>query len=397
VLAAPALFKFGVGSASSASADAAALRSIADVLGADVEVREREHGAGWNRIRIAVHDATVPLVVDIVADTRRAPSRLAYLLPGGGLDFRSDFFTPTAHNVTHHLREHGYLVIGISPRENDATAADITAAWGLAAHKRDAHAVIDAIDTALHVPYDLLGHSAGAALALDLAANAPRRLRRVMVLDTTGPYEGALAERAAQARIALDALIEGGAYSTDPGLKGLLARAVADPNGASAVPRPVDPSTRFTHAGLAHFALVHTGRLPGLANWAYEQGFSAGTFAFGALPSEDRFTLAHTPLSVWANVTNALGGGLQPNALLRDLTGIWAGDEDTYRIDWAGIDAEVAWVNAALGRGDHPLGAELIRAGGNSRVRFGVVPGYGHGDVVWGADAGRDVWPLLLR
>jgi hypothetical protein len=29
-------------------------------------------------------------------------------------------------------------------------------------------------------------------------------------------------------------------------------------------------------------------------------------------------------------------------------------------------------------------------------VHYSVVPGYGHGDVVFGADAARDFWPVLV-
>ena len=52
-------------------------------------------------------------------------------------------------------------------------------------------------------------------------------------------------------------------------------------------------------------------------------------------------------------------------------------------------------MNAALGRGDHPHGAELIRQAGNENVRFTVVPGYGHGDPVWSTTAAEDYWELL--
>ncbi|MFE3204561.1 hypothetical protein [Embleya sp. NPDC059237] len=400
-LAAPVLLGPGMGGARAGTRDpaASAVERIGGALGdsgGELVVRGREHGPGWTRTTLELRDAAVPLVVDVVADTGHVPRRVAYLLPGGGLDFASNFFTPTAHNLAHHLRTHGYLVIGISPRENGATAADLSAEWGLTAHKRDARMVIDAVDAALRVPYDLLGHSAGAALALDLAADRAPRPRRVMVLDTTGPYEGDLAVRAARTRAALDAQLVAGVYANDPGLKGLLARAVGDPNGVSAVPRPVDPASRFTNAALAHFALIHTAKLPGAANWIYEQGFAAGTFAFGATPSDDRFTLTHGPLATWADATARLGGGLVPIALLRDLTAIWAGEESVYRIDWSAITAEVTWINTALGRGDRPGGANLIRDGGNAKVTFTVIPDYGHGDPAWSSTADRDVWRLLV-
>lgn len=400
-------FVVGGGSAAAATAPtdtspaAAASRAVAHALGPTARGIGYETGHGWLRLTFAVDggnggSGTVPFTVDVLADTTRPPRGAAYLLPGGGLNFAANFFTPRARNLAHHLRRQGQLVVGVTPREDAATLADITADWGLAAHTRDLRAVVGALDPVLRLPYQYAGHSAGAALALDAAAaDRSPRLRRVVVLDTTGPYVGELAARAAQSRDALQALIDRGVYGADGGLKGLLARAVADPDGASPVPRPVDPATRFTNAGLAHFALINTSVLPGTTNWIYKRGHSAGTYTFGATPPEDRFTLTHTPLSVWHDATAALGSGLVPNALLRDLTAIWAGDDATYPIRWDRIDAEVVWVNMALGRGDEPRGADLIRAAGNPAVSFRVVPDYGHGDPVWSTTAEHDVWPLL--
>ncbi|APU40344.1 hypothetical protein [Streptomyces sp. TN58] len=77
---------------------------------------------------------------------------------------------------------------------------------------------------------------------------------------------------------------------------------------------------------------------------------------------------------------------------MRDLAALWTGDDATYAIAWDRIGAEVVWINTELGRGGRPRGAELIRAGGNERVSFAVVPGYGHGDGVWAATAAADVW-----
>jgi hypothetical protein len=62
-----------------------------------------------------------------------------------------------------------------------------------------------------------------------------------------------------------------------------------------------------------------------------------------------------------------------------------------------GYRVAATWVNMALGRGDHPYGARLIEAGGNPHVTFTVVPGYGHGDPVWGGNAAHDIWPLFFR
>ncbi len=377
----------------SAAADTPAHR-VARALGADPA--RTFHGDGWTRLRLTLPDGPVPLGVDVLADTRRPPQGIAYLLPGGGLNFAANFFTPRDRNLAHHLRSQDLLVIGISPREDLAEPADLTASWGQAAHKADAATVIAAVDGALRLPYRLVGHSAGAALALDLAStNGSARLRRVVAIDTTGPYTGEQQARAARTRDVFRARIDAGALYGDTGLRGLVSRALTDPDGTSPVPRPPDPATRFTHAALAHFALTRTGSLPGDTNWIYRRGHGAGTFAFGATPLDDRFSLTRTPLTTWGAATRALGSGLVPHALLRDLAAIWAGDTTTYPFDWSGIRTEAVWVNAALGRGDEPHGAELIRAGGNRRVTFRVVPGHGHADPVWSGTADRDVWPHL--
>ncbi|MFD3516920.1 hypothetical protein [Streptomyces sp. NPDC058657] len=368
---------------------------IADALGAPGTATV-QYGPGWTHTRLTLHDGPVPLGVDVLAHTRHTPVGIAYLLPGGGLNFAADFFTPRAHNLAHRLCDERQLVIGISPREDLARPADLTAALGQAAHKADAAKVVRAVDRVLRLPYQLLGHSAGAVLALDLAStDRSPRLHRVVPLDTTGPYTGPEALRAARMRDALQAQLDNGVLYGDTGLTGLIARALTDPDGPSPVPRPVDPATRFTHAGLAHFALIRTSSLPGDTHWIYTQGYSAGSYTFADTPADDRFSLTHTPLSTWGEATSALGSGLVPHALLRDLAAIWAGDDTTYRLDWAGIRAPVVWVNMELGRGDEPHGAEAIRAGGNDDVTFRVVPGYAHADPVWSTTADRDVWPLL--
>ncbi|MFD6886090.1 hypothetical protein [Streptomyces sp. NPDC059957] len=354
-------------------------------------------GDGWIRLTLPLDDGgPAPVTVDVIADTRRAPRGIAYLLPGAGLNFGSAFFTPSDLNLAHRLRRDGLLVVGVTPREDAATAQDIGPDRGLAAHRRDLAAVVEALDGALGLPYQYVGHSAGALLGLDAAAHdASPRLTRVVALDTTGPYSGDLAVRAAQTRDVYEARLAEGAYATDPGLAALVARAVTDPAGPSEVPWPPDPGLRFTNAGLAHYVLVRTTLLPGPADWIHTQGHAAGSYAFGATPAADRFGLTHTPLATWHAAAAALGSGLVPTALARDLAAVWAGDEKTYAIGWERISAEVVWINTELGRGDHTRGPRLIRAGGNQQVRYTVVPGYGHGDPLWSDTAAADAWSLI--
>ncbi|RJL34352.1 alpha/beta hydrolase [Bailinhaonella thermotolerans] len=353
-----------------------------------------ERGDGWARTRVEVRDETWPLVVDVLVSTRRAPRRILYMLPGGGLNFEANYFTPRERNLAHFMRERGYLVIGITPREASLPAghngAEL-AGWGLAEHRRDVAKVVSAVDRALRMPYDVLGHSAGGALALDFAATAPGRLGRVLVIDTTGPYPpGDLRDRARASLAACRGLAERGVHGAGNSTGALIRAALTDPAGpAAAFPVRHPTGEPLTNAGAAHYALVHTAKTPGLFNWIYKQGIGAGSYAFGDVPARDRFALAHTPLTVFDEAFRRAGSGIVVTALLCDLFAVWAADP-SYSIDWAAIEAEVVWVNAGLGRGDHPEGAALI-----PRSVFKLVPGYGHGDPVWSATASRDFWPLL--
>ncbi|MFE9427287.1 hypothetical protein ACFYNO_30445 [Kitasatospora sp. NPDC006697] len=310
----------------------------------------------------------LPVRVDVFPVGAEAPKRVAVLLPGGGLNARASFAVARGRSLVEVLAGRGYLPVGITPRE-DAQDPSGAAGWGLAAHRADAERVLAGIERVVGLPYDLLGHSAGAALALDLAAQPGCAARRVLVLDTTGPYDPAtepqLAERAGRLCTQFQQLLAAGERVLDPGLKAAFAAGAGNPEVLAQL----------------EYALTRTAELPGPANWIYHRGHSAGGEALD--------------LEVWARAMAALGSGVQPVALLRDLAALWGGRSEVYRIDWAAIRAEVRWVNAELGRGDHDLAPRLIRAGG-ARVDYRVVPGLGHGDVVWSPLAENAVWPLLL-
>lgn len=80
---------------------------------------------------------------------------------------------------------------------------------------------------------------------------------------------------------------------------------------------------------------------------------------------------------------------------MRDLSAIWAAGDATYSIPWHHIRAEVLWLNTEHGRGDHPEGATLIRASGNPRVTYRILPNHGHADITWSESAANALVPLL--
>jgi hypothetical protein len=66
-----------------------------------------------------------------------------------------------------------------------------------------------------------------------------------------------------------------------------------------------------------------------------------------------------------------------------------------YVIPVENIKAEVIWLNAELGYAEHSYAAQQIAAAGNQRVTTAIIPGYGHGDMLWSATAAADVWSKL--
>src|SRR5262249_49840688 len=94
-----------------------------DALGGASPGGARESEPGWVRVQIEWHDEAHPLVLDVLASTAATPSRVLYMLPGGGLNFAGNFFTPRHNNLVHFMHRHGYLVVGVTPRENSLTPA----------------------------------------------------------------------------------------------------------------------------------------------------------------------------------------------------------------------------------------------------------------------------------
>jgi hypothetical protein len=338
------------------------IKSIVTATGGqEVEVSE---GDQWAHFRFIVPGDSAPLAVDVLADTGRQPEAITYMLPSGGLNFEANFFTPREQNLANHLRCEGRVVIGLGPREDIATAEEITAEWGQAEHRQDAQRIVDSVAQVLPLPYELLGHSSGALLALDMAAADPStRLRRVIALEIVGALTGASGDKAKKMVGVFRERLAEGVLSADLGLKGLIGQAVSDPDGVSAVKHPGQTDGYFTNVGLAHFMLINTGKMPGPLSWLYKQGYSAGMYTVGPSAAEDRFEPVHMPLSTWASIANAYGSGLVPIALQRDVSAAMAGDDTTYPLAWEKIQTEVIWINGALGIGSRGTDTGLSLAG----------------------------------
>lgn len=389
---------------------AAKMRSALERIGA-VRITKAQATTEWSRLQVELADEAIPLTLDIVFSLRGLPDRILYMLPGGALNFDSDFFTPEANNLAHFMRRQGYVVVGINPREDHPLTLEnpaVMADWGLAKRKQDIRKVISAVGAVLPLPYDLVGHSAGAMQALDYAATYSDRLGKVMAIDMDGPFdpatEATLVDNAERTYQAYLQLLQGGSYANTAfqNFKNLVIASTVAPLADSGVPRPIPGN--FTFEGLLHFAFIFTGLLPGDTTpytglsdgWYFSPGYFAGTYVFNADPALDQYALTHSPLEVAKTATLAVRSGLHPLATRRDTLAVFAGN-GAYPLDWAAIDEKVVWVNAELGFGNHDYGARLIRQGGNPSVTYTVVPGYGHADPVFSTTAEQDFWIHLVQ
>lgn len=386
----------------------AALRAV-DALHGSV-VRDEQTGSA-RRVQVAVRDERYPLVVDIVGSTTATVAKTVFLLPGGGQTVASSFLTPDGAGLAHHLAAAGALVVGVTPREAAVPpwllAGRAMAGWGIARHRRDIRAIVTRVQPAVGLPYDVLGHSYGATSALDYAA-VYDDLERVIALDIASPdlsTDPARARDARRTHAAHVTLIRAGVhadptYAVLPPLTALAAAAPRRSSGWSR--RSAGHPGAFTLEGLLYSGLIDSAPEPGIhtpitrlpGDWLMVRGALAGTYSFAPDPSRDTYAFTHTPLRTVRAAAARAGSGLIPTAFERDWWALSAGAPG-YAIDWAGIDEEVVWLNAELGYGNQLHGAELIRRAGNPRVTSGVVPGYGHADLLWSAGAARDVWSRL--
>jgi hypothetical protein len=377
----------------------------------DVEEKLVNEALTW--VEADYQDAPYPLTINVVSRKSPHPSRIIYLLTSSSLNFKGSFFTPVEEGLATFLANNGYLVVGVTPREDNVPLdADhqVMADWGMQQHRDDIRMIVEKIQGAVDLPYDMLGHSLGAICALDYAATfSDAAFGTVMALDAPSFDPVAQPEMLAAADLALDAyatLLEGGIYSetSATAFKELLILSGIAPDADSGQSRAaMGLPGNFTVNGLLHFAMIFTPYLDGIISelsglpqeWPMVAGHTAGHYEWGIDPLDDVFEMEHADLDRLRQMALATGSGISPMPLLRDYTAAIA-DRDEYRIDWSGIDERLIWINGEGGMGTQAHGAELVRAAGNTNVTVSVIPGYGHIDVLFSRTAQEDVWPLLL-
>jgi len=112
-----------------------------------------------------------PLTVDFLGSNFSAPKGIVYMLPGGGMNFRASYLTPIEDNLAQYFRKSGYLVVGITPREDNVPASvtdySFMKDWDMGAHLQDIRKIIGVIQgNSLFAgkPFRVLGHSFGAGI-----------------------------------------------------------------------------------------------------------------------------------------------------------------------------------------------------------------------------------------
>ena len=381
--------------------------------GVHLEIRDRCVNENLTWVEADFYDEPYPLTLNVVAAKYPFPAKVIYLLSASSLNFRSSFFTPIEESLASYLATNGYLVVGITPREDNVPIeADpsVMAKWGMLKHRKDVRKIIRLVQALVRKPYDVLGHSLGAITALDYAgAYSEGQFRSIMLLDIPSFDPVRQPDKIACAKLALGAyhrLLKDRVYrdTSVEGYKLLLAAATLYPDVDSGQPRAgLGLPGNFTFDGLLHFSLIFTASMPGLITeltglpqeWPMVQGNTAGDYDFAPDPADDSFELTLTDTDRLRQAVVEVGSGIAPVALARDYTSAIA-NLCGYRINWAGIQEKVTWINGELGMGAQTFGAKLIRRSGNTNVTVAVMPGYGHVDLIYSETAREDVWSRLL-
>ncbi len=377
-----------------------------------------EHIGGLNRIEILkmeiidtnifwiqllLYDNNVlPLKVDILKHIYRRPIKTIYSSPGSSLNTESNFITPK-NNLAVFLVNKGYTFIGITPREDAIPPTfdfGLIKDWGLEKHTEDFHKIVTLFQCIDNRNYDVLGHSAGALAILNYSSkNYDNKLKAVRVIDTVGQYSPD-SQEFINSQISLNAaneIMSRGIFADTEflGFKYIIGQAITNPTGDSGVPRPMGGN--FTNEGLVYFSIIYTNQLPGLlteitglpSSWHFKQGFLSGSYTFGALPTEDRYSLNHTNIDTVYNAISSIGSGIYPLAYGRDLYALWS---NSYPLDWNSIKVPVFYINTELGFGDASYTIGLLK----SVAIYDVVRDYGHADPVYSDTANVDFWNKLV-
>jgi len=343
--------------------------------------------------------------VDFLGSNLATPKGIVYMLPGGGMNFKSSFLTPIDDNLAQYFRKSGYLVVGITPREDNVpstvTKYGFMRTWGMGAHLRDIGKVIGVIQANpafAGKPFRVLGHSFGAAYALDYASKCSGlRLplpEKVIALDiySFAPGTEESMESYFTARLIEDTVMgqEGlyaeGSYAE---IKLLMLASLLLPDVV--IPDALVPGlpNDFTFEGFLYYSMIYSTALESVESfdWPLQGSYAAGSYSLGALgnPWDDSCSLAYSSMCTLREAGLKVGSGLVPFAVYRDFFEVNA-YLGGYGIDWENISSKVLWVNTALGYNEYMAGASMIPQGSTESCPYSVltlvIGGFGHLDIL---------------
>jgi len=350
----------------------------------------------WLKVDFAYKtgEYTYPITVDLLGSNFATASKVVYLLPGGGSNFASSYFTPINDNLAQYFRKAGYLVVGITPREDNAPTGisySLMADWGMEMHRKDIRKVICTIESKLNKSYRVVGHSFGAAYALDYAgAYSSPLLEKTIALDIYS-FDGSDAAAASQAMFAVAASQEPYVDKSYTDMKSLALVSMLLPKIDSGESRGDFGAGNFTYEGLFYFALIYSTYMEGadLLDWPLTQSYAAGEYYPAQCPLFDYYYLTKSDIDTVRSMIFLLGSGVVPYAVYRDFFDC-SGYQVSYPgINWEGVNKPLVWLNTYLGYNASMAGAyQVIHA----PVTMAVIPGYGHLDILLSRTAKADVW-----
>ncbi len=358
----------------------------------------------WSQFLLYDNEA-LPIRLDILNDIYAVSTKTIYSSPGTGINTESNFITPKDNNLAVFLVNKGYIFVGITPREDAAPPIPnfgLFKNWGLEKHTNDFKKIITFFQSIIDQDYEVLGHSAGALVALNYAsANSQEEFKTVRVIDIVGQYP-INSQEFINSQTSLSAttdLINRGIFTdTDVlGFKLITQQAQTNPTGDSGFPRPVGGGN-FTNEGLLFFSLIFTNQLPGTitgatglpGSWYFRQGFFQGTYDFGPTPIEDTYSLTHTKIETVYSVIGGINSGIYPIAYDRDFFALLS---NSYPLAFDAIKLPVYYINTELGFGDASYTISLFTS---TNVIYDVVKDYGHADATYSDTAETDFWVKLV-
>jgi len=111
-------------------------------------------------------------------------------------------------------------------------------------------------------------------------------------------------------------------------------------------------------------------------------------------PKKDSYEFYNTNVSAIKKAALKIRSGLFPQRANLEIFSIFHRGEE-YSIDFRKIQCAVLWINSEFGLGSYDYSVREIINSGNSDVKFFLIKGYSHVDMVYGGKAREDVWNLI--